>query len=83
MLDDTSPDARRVLVELSRQAPAWRKLEMVAEMNAAVRGLMLTGLRERHPQATPEQLQRWLADLLLGPTLAARVYGPTPEEPEQ
>jgi hypothetical protein len=38
----------------------------------------LSGLRQRYPQATPEELRR-LADLLLGPELAARAYGPLPE----
>lgn len=29
-----------------------------------------------HPQATPEILRRLLADMVLGPELAERVYGP-------
>jgi len=32
------------------------------------------------PDDTPDLLRRRLADLLLGPELAARVYGPLPEE---
>lgn len=83
MLDDTSRDAQQVLIGLLRQAPPWRKLEMVAEMNATVRSLMLAGLRQRYPTATPEELHRRLADLVLGPELAARVYGPVPEAPGQ
>jgi hypothetical protein len=59
-----------------RQAPAWRKLEMLGQMNETVRTLALSGLRQRHPQATPQELRRRLADLLLGPTLAEQVYGP-------
>ncbi len=59
-----------------RQAPPWRKLEMVGQMNQAVRTLALSGLRQRHPQATQEELRRRLADLLLGPVLATEVYGP-------
>jgi len=35
----------------------------------------------RHPQATPAELHRLLADLWLGPELAARVYGPLPSNP--
>jgi hypothetical protein len=65
-----------VLIDLLRQAPPWRKLEMVGQMNQAVRTLALSGLRQRHPQAKPEELCRRLADLLLGPALAAQVYGP-------
>ena len=76
LFPDTRPEAERVQIELLRQAPPWRKLEMVAQMNQTVRTLALSGLRQRHPQATPEELRRRLADLLLGPALAARVYGP-------
>jgi hypothetical protein len=75
-LSDTHPDAERVLIELMREAPAWRKLALVAQMNETVRVLLLSGLRERYPQATPDELRRRLADLLLGPELAARAYGP-------
>lgn len=75
-LSDTHPDAERVLVELMRQAPVWRRLEIVAQMNETVRLLILSGLRQRHPEATAEELRRRMADILLGPDLAARAYGP-------
>ncbi|MBI4789019.1 MAG: hypothetical protein HY782_18460 [Chloroflexi bacterium] len=73
--EDTSADAERVQIELLRRAPAWRKLQMVGEMNQTVRMLALAGLRQRFPNATPAELRRHLADLLLGEELAARVYG--------
>ena len=79
-LSDTSPEAERVLIEMMRQAPVWRRLEIVGEMNATVRLLILSGLRQRHPGATPEELRRRMADILLGPELAARAYGPLPSE---
>ncbi len=76
LLSDTRPEAERVQIELLRQAPAWRKLELVGQMNLTVRLLALSGLRQRYPEATPDELRRRLADLLLGPALATRVYGP-------
>ena len=79
-LSDTSPEAERVLIELMRQTPVWRRLEIVGEMNATVRLLILSGLRQRHPGATPDELRRRMADILLGPELAARAYGPLPSE---
>jgi len=49
-------------------------------MNEMVRTLAFSGLCQRYPQATPDELRcRW-ADLILGPDLAARAYGPLPEE---
>ena len=80
LFPDTSPDAEEVLIRLLRAAPTSRKFEMLGQMNAAVRQLALEGLRARHPGATELQLQRYLADLLLGPELAACTYGPLREE---
>jgi len=76
---DTDPQTTHLLVELNRSTPAWRKLELVAQMNESVRLLSLTGLRKRHPGASQEELNRRLADLVLGPDLAERVYGPLSE----
>jgi hypothetical protein len=75
---DTSPEAEQVLIQLLRRAPAWRKLHMVEDTNNAVKGLLLAGLREQFPRATPAVLRRRLADLWLGPDLAAAAYGPPP-----
>ena len=78
LFSDTRPEAEQVMLELLRQAPAWRKLELVAQMNETVRALVMSGLRQRYPLASSEELHRRLADALLGPELAARVYGPLP-----
>lgn len=77
---DTSPEAERVLIELLRQAPAWRRLQLADHMGSTVRGLSLAGLRARHPKATEAELRRRFADIHLGPELAARVYGPKPSD---
>jgi hypothetical protein len=74
-ISDTHPDAERVQIDLLRKAPAWRKLELVGQLNAALRTLALSGLQQRHPNSSPEALHRMLADLILGETLAVKVYG--------
>ncbi len=76
LFPDTSPEAEAVLLEGLRRLPPWRKLEMVGQLNQTMRQLLLIGLRQRYPEASPQELRRRLADLLLGPELAARVYGP-------
>ncbi len=73
---DTSSEAERVLIEVLRQAPAWRKLRMVEDTNRSVKDLLLTGLRQRFPHDAPATLRRRLADLWLGPELSALAYGP-------
>jgi len=77
---DTRPEAEAVLIGLLRQAPAWRKVQMVDQLNQTVRLLAFSGLQTRYPAAAPQELRRRLADLLLGPDLAARVYGPLAEQ---
>jgi hypothetical protein len=77
---DTSPEAERVLIELLRQAPAWRRLQLADHMSSTVRSLSLAGLRARHPRASEAELRRRFADIHLGPTLAAKVYGPQPAD---
>jgi hypothetical protein len=74
-ISDTSPEAEAVLIALLRQAPAWRKFKMVGDINATVKQFALAGIRERYPDATERQVNRHLADLLLGEELAATVYG--------
>ena len=76
LFPDTHPEAEAALIGMLRQVPPWRKLHMVGQLNQTVRTLALSGLRQRHPEATPQELRRRLADLLLGPDLAALVYGP-------
>lgn len=75
---DTSPEAEAVLFKLWRETPAWRKLEMMESLNQGARQLALVGLRQRFPDASPEELQRRLASILLGEDLASQVYGPIP-----
>ena len=82
LFSDTRPEAEAVLIRMLRQAPPWRKLHMVGQLNQTVRTLALSGLRQRHPEATPQELRRRLADLLLGPELAAQAYGPLREQEE-
>jgi hypothetical protein len=76
---DTSPEAERVLLDLLRQAPPWRKLRMVEDTNRSVKDLLVAGLRQRFPQDPPLVTRRRLAGLWLGPELSAAAYGPPPE----
>ena len=76
---DTSPEAERVLIELLRQAPTWRKLRMVEDTNRSVKDLLMAGLRQRFPRESPLALRRRLAELWLGPDLSAAAYGPLSE----
>jgi len=78
---DTHPKMRALQVRLLREAPSWRKLEMLTQLNASARLLALSGLTQRHPQAGEGELRRRLADLLLGEALARKVYGELKDAP--
>ena len=75
---DTHPEAELILTELLREAPVWRKLQMLGDLNQTANYLALEGLRDKYPNATDSELRRHLADLLLGPELAQKAYGPYP-----
>ena len=77
---DTSPEIEEFQIQRLRQMPSWRKMALMGDMSRTVHSLALAGLRQRYPDDTPDQRRRRLADLLLGPELAARVYGPWQEE---
>ncbi|MHB9023659.1 MAG: hypothetical protein ACYC7E_05710 [Armatimonadota bacterium] len=77
---DTSPEAEAVLLAMMRQTPPWRKMELLDALNATAREFALAGLRRRYPAAGEAELRRRLADLLLGPELALKVYGPLVSE---
>jgi hypothetical protein len=72
---DTHPKMEALQIEFIRRMPAWKKLAMVDSLNETVKTLALSGVRERHPDATPQQIKRMLADLILGTDLAQKVYG--------
>lgn len=72
---DTRPAAQRALDTLMRQTPPSRKLDSLGQLNQTLRDLAL-----RYPHATPAQLRRRLADLLLGREMAARAYDPLPAD---
>jgi hypothetical protein len=75
LFPDTRPEAEAVLIRLLREAPSWRKLEMVDQLNQSVKLLALTGLKKRYPDENETQLHRRMADLILGEELARKVYG--------
>ena len=75
LYSDTNPKMEALQIQLWRQASPTRKMNMLAQLNAAGRLLALTGLRSRFPQASEAELHFKLAELLLGDELARKVCG--------
>jgi len=80
-LTDTSADAERVQIEILRSMPSSRKVQLWNDLNMAMRKVALAGLSQRFPLATPQELHRRLATILLGSELATQAYGPEPDPP--
>jgi predicted component of type VI protein secretion system len=72
---DTNPKMEAFQIQLWRQASPTRKMNMLAQLNAAARLLALTGLRAQYSQASEAELRLKLAGLLFGDELARKVYG--------
>lgn len=83
MNSDTAPEVEAFLIAYWRKAPAWEKWQRMMSLNRTARLLALAGLRRRYPEAREEEIRRRLADLLLGPELAARAYGPLPSSADR
>jgi len=77
---DTPHEIEQLQIDLLRRMPPWRKMALVGEMNRTVRTMALAGLRQRYPHDGPAMIRRRFADLVLGVELAARAYGPLPED---
>jgi len=76
---DTSPAAEAVLIQLARELPPHRKLEIAFSMTNTVRQLARAGLRSRYPEAPKEEIDRRLAALVLPRPLVLAAYGWDPE----
>lgn len=73
MLSDTTSKMEGLQFSLLRDLPAWRKWAMVDDLNITLQGIALCGLKQRHPDASPETIRRLYAAMLLGDELARKV----------
>ena len=74
LYSDTHPKMEQLQIDLIRRMPSWKKMSIVDGLNETVKTLAVAGIRQRNPNATPEQVHRMLAELMLGSDLARKVY---------
>jgi len=74
---DTSPEARRILIEILRKKTPAEKLAMVDEAIAFGRELTMTGLRMRNPGASASELEVLYLEHMLGQDLARNILAAT------
>lgn len=68
---DTSLEAERVLIDLARKMPVWRKLQLAEEWGGTLRSAMKAEIRRALPHASAEELERVFLERWLGTDLAA------------
>lgn len=61
-------------IKLIRSMPSWKKISIMEGLNETVKTLAISGIKERHPNASPQEIRRMLAELMLGAELARKVY---------
>ena len=71
LLADTPAEAR-YLEHLTRLTPQTRA-QLMGRLIADGRALARLGLRQRHPEASPEEIEVRLIALLYGPDVASRL----------
>jgi len=77
---DTTPEARAALIRAIRGLTPEAKMLQVAALTRSAREFAMAGLRARHPSASPEELRRRFAALVLDADLARKVYGWDPTQ---
>lgn len=70
---DTSPEIEAIQFEFYREAPAWRKIEMMSSLSNSVRQLTIQGIRRRHPEATAQEIDFLLLEHFHGLEIAKQV----------
>ncbi len=69
-LSDTDPEARRVHLELIRQASPGKRLRLALSLSRSVMTLSRLGLAQRHPDDSPEEIGLRFVSLHYGADLA-------------
>lgn len=78
-LSDTDPETERMMIELARATPDWKKIEQIFSTIEATRAMAMAGLRSRYPNASEEELKKRLAALVLDRETVIEVYGWDPK----
>jgi hypothetical protein len=69
-MNDTSPEAERVLRDVYRRMSPQTKAKQVSQLSSMVRALCEAGFRRLHPDATEEQV----VDYWMRQTLSKELY---------
>lgn len=71
---DTHPKMETMQIQAIRSMPSWKKISIVNDLNEMVKAMALSGIKQRCPTATPQEVHFMLAEIMLGAELARKVY---------
>ncbi len=71
---DTSPEAERVQIEIFQKMTPERRLRAASELGQVVRKLLVSGVRQRHPNYDDEQVRLAVIRLILPENLFLAAY---------
>ena len=75
-MNDTSPEAEKVQLEILRRMTPARRLRLALGWSASLRRMIRANLKKEFPDDTEAQHKRRFAGRWLGDELAEKVYGP-------
>ena len=78
---DTSPAARAIQLEAWRRLGPEGRVALAMRMSMQARALSRAGIAARHPEYSPEEVQRALLGLLYGHQLVRAATGQDPPPP--
>lgn len=75
-MNDTSTNAETMRLRALQAMTPARRLKLALGWSQSVRELTRRSLYQQHPELSPCELHRLLAERLLGKELAKKAYGP-------
>jgi hypothetical protein len=74
IINDTSPEAEAVLLKLLCDAPVWRKMELMEQLNQTAINLMMSDIRQQFEGEDNAFLRRKAAERILGREMARLLW---------
>lgn len=71
--EDTNPAVERMQLDIMARLPAWRKVQLIAGMNAMLSALAVGGIKDCYPGASVQEVRYYLDEQRLGVTAARQL----------
>lgn len=79
-MQDTDAETRKVMNDLARATPVWKKFAQVSATTEGCLALARAGIKRRYPNAADKEIRLRLAAITLGRETVKEVYGWAPDK---